>query len=181
MSTPTAVIGTAAPRVDGVRKVTGQATYGADVNLPGMLWCKLSRSTMPHARLVRVDAGRARQMPGVHAVITAEDIPDRLWGRALEDMPVLARGKVRFIGEPIAAVAAEDPDLATGSLPQEANQGLAALLFVGRGHRRAQLVRPAEGGRRRRWLGRFDAHRGAILQSRPARRPGRWPPQNSGL
>jgi CO/xanthine dehydrogenase Mo-binding subunit len=106
------VIGTAAPRVDGVRKVTGQATYGADVVLPGMLWCKLARSTMPHARLVRVDATKARQIPGVHAVITAEDIPDRRWGRALEDMPVLARGKVRYIGEPIAAVAAEDPDIA---------------------------------------------------------------------
>jgi CO/xanthine dehydrogenase Mo-binding subunit len=106
------VVGTSAPRVDGVRKVTGQATYGADVLLPGMLWCKLARSTMPHARLVKVDASKARSMPGVHAVITAEDIPDRRWGRALEDMPVLARGKVRFIGEPIAAVAADDPDIA---------------------------------------------------------------------
>jgi CO/xanthine dehydrogenase Mo-binding subunit len=111
VSAPT-VIGTPAPRVDGVRKVTGQATYGADVILPGMLWCKLARGTMPHARLVRVDTARARQMPGVHAVITADDIPDRLWGRALEDMPVLARGKVRFIGEPIAAVAADDPETA---------------------------------------------------------------------
>jgi CO/xanthine dehydrogenase Mo-binding subunit len=112
LSPTTAVLGTSAPRVDGVRKVTGQATYGADVNMPGMLWCKVARSTMPHARLVRVDTSRARQMPGVQAVITAEDIPDRLWGRALEDMPVLARGKVRFIGEPIAAVAADDPEIA---------------------------------------------------------------------
>jgi CO/xanthine dehydrogenase Mo-binding subunit len=112
LSAVLSVIGTSAPRVDGVRKVTGQAVYGADVNLPGMLWCKIARSTMPHARLVRVDATRARQMPGVQAVITADDIPDRLWGRALEDMPVLARGKVRFIGEPIAAVAADDPDTA---------------------------------------------------------------------
>ncbi len=112
MSATMTVIGTSAPRVDGVTKVTGQAVYGADVILPGMLWCKLARSTMPHARLVRVDATRARQIPGVHAVITADDIPDRRWGRALEDMPVLARGKVRFIGEPIAAVAADDPDIA---------------------------------------------------------------------
>src|SRR5207253_4080935 len=51
-------------------------------------------------------------MPGVHAVITAQDIPDILWGRLMMDMPVLARGKVRFIGEPIAAVAADDPDVA---------------------------------------------------------------------
>ncbi|HVA23164.1 MAG TPA: xanthine dehydrogenase family protein molybdopterin-binding subunit [Chloroflexota bacterium] len=112
MSAPTTVIGTSAPRVDGIRKVTGQAIYGADVIMPGMLWCKLARSTMSHARLVRVDATKARQIPGVHAVITADDIPDRLWGRALEDMPVLARGKVRFVGEPIAAVAADDPDTA---------------------------------------------------------------------
>ncbi|HEX6511041.1 MAG TPA: xanthine dehydrogenase family protein molybdopterin-binding subunit [Chloroflexota bacterium] len=111
MSTPT-VIGTPAPRVDGVMKVTGQAVYGADVNMPGMLWCKIARSTMPHARLVRVDTSRARQIPGVQAIIIADDIPDRTWGRALEDMPVLARGKVRFIGEPIAAVAADDPDVA---------------------------------------------------------------------
>ena len=112
MSSTLTVVGTPAPRVDGVRKVTGQATYGADVILPGMLWCKLARSTMPHARLVKVDASKARSMPGVQAVITAEDIPDRRWGRAIEDMPVLARDKVRFVGEPIAAVAADDPDVA---------------------------------------------------------------------
>ncbi|HEY8692205.1 MAG TPA: xanthine dehydrogenase family protein molybdopterin-binding subunit [Chloroflexota bacterium] len=112
MSSALTVVGTSGPRVDGLAKVTGQATYGADVLIDGMLWCKYVRSTVPHARLVRVDATKARQMPGVHAVITAHDIPDILWGRMMMDMPVLARGKVRFIGEPIAAVAAEDPDLA---------------------------------------------------------------------
>jgi CO/xanthine dehydrogenase Mo-binding subunit len=112
MSPSLTVVGTSAPRVDGVAKVTGSATYGADVILPGMLWCKYVRSTMPHARLLRVDAAKARQIPGVHAVITAQDIPDILWGRMMQDMPVLARGKVRFVGEPIAAVAAEEPDIA---------------------------------------------------------------------
>ena len=112
MSSTLSVVGTPAPRVDGTAKVTGQTTYGADVLIDGMLWCKYVRSTVPHARLVRVDASKARQMPGVHAVITAQDIPDILWGRWMMDMPVLARGKVRFIGEPIAAVAAEDPDQA---------------------------------------------------------------------
>ncbi|MDE3075334.1 MAG: xanthine dehydrogenase family protein molybdopterin-binding subunit [Chloroflexota bacterium] len=106
------VIGTSAPRVDGVAKVTGQATYGADVAFPGMLWCKFVRSTVPHARIVRVDTSRAKALPGVHAVITAEDIPNLLWGRWMRDMPVLARDRVRFIGEKVAAVAAEDPDLA---------------------------------------------------------------------
>lgn len=112
MNSTLTVIGTPAPRVDGVAKVTGQTTYGADVLIDGMLWCKFVRSSVPHARLARVDATKARQMPGVHAVITAQDIPDILWGRMMMDMPVLARGKVRFIGEPIAAVAAEDPDQA---------------------------------------------------------------------
>jgi CO/xanthine dehydrogenase Mo-binding subunit len=112
MSATLTVVGTAAPRVDGVAKVTGRTTYGADVIFPGMLWCRYVRSTMPHARLVRVDTTRAKHMPGVHAVITAQDIPDLLWGRMMMDMPVLARGKVRFVGEPIAAVAADDPDQA---------------------------------------------------------------------
>src|SRR5579883_1618464 len=112
MSATLTVVGTPAPRVDGVAKVTGQTTYGADVLIPGMLWCKYTRSSMPHAKLVRLDTTKAKAMPGVHAVITAQDIPDILWGRLMMDMPVLARGKVRFIGEPIAAVAAEDPDIA---------------------------------------------------------------------
>ncbi|HLY67353.1 MAG TPA: hypothetical protein VKU60_17580, partial [Chloroflexota bacterium] len=112
MSSALTVVGTPAPRVDGLAKVTGQATYGADVAFPGMLWCKYTRSTVPHAKLVRVDTAKAKAMPGVHAVITAEDIPNILWGRLMMDMPVLARGKVRFLGEPIAAVAADDADVA---------------------------------------------------------------------
>ncbi len=106
------VVGTSAPRVDGMAKVTGQATFGADVNFPDMLWCKFTRSTVPHARIVRIDTSKARAMPGVHAVITAEDIPNLLWGRWMKDMPVLARDRVRFVGEKIAAIAADDPDTA---------------------------------------------------------------------
>src|SRR5581483_8985527 len=99
-------------RVDGVIKVTGQATYGADVILPGMLWCKFTGAAVPHAKLKRVDVTQARSMPGVKAVLTAQDLPNLLWGRMMKDMPILARDKVRFLGEPIAAVAADDPDLA---------------------------------------------------------------------
>ncbi|MGH2364090.1 MAG: xanthine dehydrogenase family protein molybdopterin-binding subunit [Chloroflexota bacterium] len=106
------VVGTAAPRVDGLAKVTGQATYGADVTFPGMLWCRFTRAAVPHARIVHVNTSRAKAIPGVVAVITADDIPDLLWGRWMKDMPVLARGRVRFIGEKIAAVAAEDPETA---------------------------------------------------------------------
>ncbi len=112
MSTPLTVVGTPVERVDGVIKVTGQATYGADVILPGMLWCKFTRAAVPHAKLKRVDVTQARSMPGVKAVLTAQDLPNLLWGRMMKDMPILARDKVRFLGEPIAAVAADDPDLA---------------------------------------------------------------------
>ncbi|MBV9120676.1 MAG: molybdopterin-dependent oxidoreductase, partial [Chloroflexi bacterium] len=112
MSATLTVVGTPSPRVDGVAKVTGQATYGADVLIDGMLWCKYARSAMAHARLTRVDVSKAREIPGVAAIITAADIPDILWGRMMKDMPLLARDRVRFIGEPIAAVAAEDPDIA---------------------------------------------------------------------
>src|SRR5207248_1369179 len=62
----------------------------------------------PHARIVAIDVTRARSLPGVHAVLTAGDLPDCRVGRSMRDMPVLARGKVRFIGEKVAAVAADD-------------------------------------------------------------------------
>lgn len=102
-----AVVGKPIPRVEGSEKVTGKARYAADVHLPGFLWGKLARSPLPHARIVRIIADKARAVPGVHAVLTAEDIPPVLVGRRLHDMPLLARDRVRFIGEPIAAVAAE--------------------------------------------------------------------------
>ena len=106
------VIGERVPRADGQAKVSGEAVYGVDHEEPGMIWGALLRSPVSSGTITRLDTAPALAMPGVHAVITADDIPDRLWGRALEDMPVLARGKVRFIGEPIAAVAADDPDIA---------------------------------------------------------------------
>ena len=98
--------------VEGRDKVTGEARYAADITLPGLLWAKPHRSALPHARIVRVDTGKARALRGVHAVVTARDVPDTLLGRRMCDMPLLARTRVRFIGEPVAAVAAEDPDLA---------------------------------------------------------------------
>ncbi|HWP35393.1 MAG TPA: xanthine dehydrogenase family protein molybdopterin-binding subunit [Thermodesulfobacteriota bacterium] len=107
-----AVVGTGVPRVEGVEKVTGRARYAADVALPGLLWGKLHRSPLPHARIVRIDASAARAMRGVHAVLTAHDLPDVRIGRRVFDMPLLARDRVRFVGEPVAAVAADDPDLA---------------------------------------------------------------------
>jgi CO/xanthine dehydrogenase Mo-binding subunit len=107
-----AVIGKSIPRLEGADKVTGKARYAADVSLPGMLWGKLARSPLPHARIVRIVVDKARALPGVHAVLTAADIPPVLVGRRMHDMPLLAGDRVRFVGEPVAAVAAETPEVA---------------------------------------------------------------------
>ena len=107
MTTTTRAIGQSVVRGEGPDKVTGKSVYAADVSLPGMLWGKVLRSPFPHARIVSIDTAEARAVPGVHAVITAADLPDSLVGRRLRDMPVLARGVVRFVGEKVAAVAAE--------------------------------------------------------------------------
>jgi len=105
-------VGKSAPRVEGILKISGQALYTAD-NLPaGALWGKVLRSPYPHARIIRVNASRAKAHPGVEAVLTASDIPDVLTGRRLRDMPMLARDRVRFIGEKVAVVAAEDRNVA---------------------------------------------------------------------
>ncbi len=100
-------IGQSVVRGEGPDKVTGKSVYAADVTLPGMLWGKALRSPFPHARIVSIDTEQAKAVPGVHAVITAADLPDALVGRRLRDMPVLARDAVRFVGEKVAAVAAE--------------------------------------------------------------------------
>ncbi len=107
-----ATVGKPALRIDGNYKVSGKALYTGDNLLPGMIWGKVLRSSYPHARIVRIDTARARAYPGVLAVLTAADIPPVLTGRRLRDMPMLARDRVRFIGEKVAVVAAEDRDTA---------------------------------------------------------------------
>ncbi len=115
---PFQTVGHPLPRADGPDKVGGRALYTADVVLPGTLWGKLLRGPFPHARIVSIDASAARQAPGVHAVLTARDLPDpsKLIGRRLKDLPILAHDRVRFIGEPVAAVAAETADAAEAAL-----------------------------------------------------------------
>ena len=103
-------------RVEGPAKVTGEARYTADIMLPGMVWGKVLRSPLPHAKIVSIDTREAEQMPGILAVLTAKDLPDLLTGRLVYDMPVLAIDRVRFIGEKVAVVAAEDPDMAEDAL-----------------------------------------------------------------
>ncbi len=101
------VIGRGIPRIEGESKVTGASVYSADVNRPGALWSGYVRSPYPHARIVSVDTSRALRLPGVKAVITGKDVSSRLEGCGLRDKTVLAQDRVRYIGEKVAAVAAE--------------------------------------------------------------------------
>jgi CO/xanthine dehydrogenase Mo-binding subunit len=109
-------IGTPTPRADGVEKVTGAALYASDVRLPGTLWGKTLRSPYAHARIVAIDTSKATTVPGVHAVLTGSDLGNATYGRRIVDVPVLARGVVRFVGEQVAAVAADDEDIAQRAL-----------------------------------------------------------------
>ncbi len=109
-------IGRSIPRLDAQEKVTGAAIYTADIDLPETLWGAALRSPLPHARIVNIDASRALAVPGVHAVLTGEDVRGIRYGRRLYDVPILAEDKVRFIGERVAAVAAVDRDAAEEAL-----------------------------------------------------------------
>src|SRR5438270_1372882 len=100
-------IGVSVARRDGVPKVRGATRYAADVHLDGTLHGAILRSPYPYARIVRIDTAAASRVPGVHAVLSGLDIPERLAGRSLADVPVLCRDMVRFIGDRVAAVAAE--------------------------------------------------------------------------
>lgn len=101
------IVGIPTPRVEGQDKVSGRAAYAADVKLPGVLWVKVVRSPLAHARIKRIDASKARNVAGVKAVVTGEDFKGVKVGKKIVDMPVLADGVVRYIGEKVAAVAAE--------------------------------------------------------------------------
>jgi CO/xanthine dehydrogenase Mo-binding subunit len=106
------VIGKSFPRVEGAAKVSGKLSYAADVLRPGSLWGKVLRSPLPHARILNIDTTRALSLPGVKAIVTAADMKTTLVGATLRDMPVMARDRVRFVGEEIAAVAAVDVETA---------------------------------------------------------------------
>lgn len=103
-------------RVDGNDKTSGQAKYTADFAMPGMLWADFLPGTMAHAKIVSIDTAEARAMPGVHTVLTGRDIGEHYFGRRLCDWPVLAIDRVRFIGEFIAAVAADTPQIAAAAI-----------------------------------------------------------------
>ena len=103
------VIGQSHTRIDAEEKVTGRTKYVADLRLPGMLTCKLLTSTRSHARIVSIDVSQALELPGVHGVITGKDFPDVYFGSgAVQDRRIMARDEVFYVGEPVAAVAADD-------------------------------------------------------------------------
>src|SRR5437867_10421003 len=109
-------VGYPVSRADGREKATGQALYGVDITRPGMLWGKVLRSPLPHARILNIDVSRAKRLPGIAAVITGKDLPPNRIGRNLRDMPVLAQERVLFVGQKLAAVAAVSPDVAEEAL-----------------------------------------------------------------
>ena len=109
-------VGKPVPRVEGVDKVSGAMRYSADMRLPDALWGKVLRSSVPHAYVRKIDTAEARKLPGVNTVLTGADLPPIFIGSRMKDMPVLARESVRYVGEPIAAVAAESPEIAAEAL-----------------------------------------------------------------
>ena len=121
------VIGKRLPRVDAKERVTGQAIYPADLALPGMVHAKLLRSPHAHARIVRIDTSRAEALKGVLAVVTAADFAELPVGATIPmgetgyDMWMvaalnIARGKVHWVGQPVAGVAAVDVHVAEAAL-----------------------------------------------------------------
>ena len=117
MSEGLSVIGKRLPKVDSLGKTTGRTRYAEDLVLPGMLFGRLLRSPHPHARVLGIDTSRARSMPGVHAVLTGPDLPVK-YGilPSSQDETALAEDKVRYVGEPVAAVAADDEETAERAL-----------------------------------------------------------------
>jgi CO/xanthine dehydrogenase Mo-binding subunit len=114
-------VGARLPRYDGVAHVTGRTLFVDDVRVPDTLWTKVLRSPHHHAGIARLDTSKAERHPGVHAVVTSTDVPKNVYGH-LEalgvpaDEPLLAEGGVRYKGQPIAAVAAEDEATAAAAV-----------------------------------------------------------------
>lgn len=103
----TTVVGRSIPRSDAVVKVRGEAVYAVDYGEPGMLYAALLRSPLPAGTIRRLDTSLARAMPGVHLVVTAAEAPGALAGLVIRDQPLFAADRVRYEGEPIAAVVAD--------------------------------------------------------------------------
>ena len=112
------IVGTRVPMLDAGLKVKGAAQFTDDLVLPGMLFGKILRSPLPHARILNIDTSKAEKLPGVKGVVTGRDIPDRQYGIVpmAKDEYALAKDKVRYIGDDVAAVCAIDPEIAEEAL-----------------------------------------------------------------
>ena len=109
----TRAVGRRTPGIEGLGKVNGSPKYAADVGIENCLWGRVVRSPYAHARIVRIDNSAAERAPGIRAVLTGAGHPHYI-GRIMRDLPVLVVGKVRFIGERVAA----DPADATAHIYQ---------------------------------------------------------------
>ncbi len=116
----TSLIGKSPTRADAVEKAAGVTRFSDDVSLPGTLWGRTLRSPVANAHIRKLDVQEARDLPGVHTVLTAADIPGvNMRGNLLgarDDQPVLAEGYVRAVGDPVALIAAESMEIAEMAL-----------------------------------------------------------------
>jgi len=110
------VLGRSITKVDVLDKVLGRAKYGDDIEFPNMLYAKLLRSEYPHAAILGIDFSKAMKLPGVKAIITAKDVPVNTFGILVKDQAILAADKVCYMGDPVAAVAAESEEMAESAL-----------------------------------------------------------------
>ena len=112
------VIGKGLPKIDSISKVTGEAQYTVDLKLPGMLYGNILRSPLPHAKIKSIHTSKAEELRGVHAVITAKDVPLNKFSffQWLADKTILCSDKVRYVGDEVAAVAAVDEETASEAL-----------------------------------------------------------------
>jgi len=114
---PGSAIGTARPNPDALAKITGRARFTDDYHFPGMLCARTLRAGRPHARIRSIDTAEARAIPGVHAVLTHKEVPGRnLHGLVTIDWPVLCADKVRYAGDAVAIVAADNEEIASRAL-----------------------------------------------------------------
>jgi len=113
---PYLLIGKSVTRTDAREKVTGAAVYTYDMHLPNMIFGKIKRSTHAHAEIIGIDTSRAMKLKGVRAIITGKDLPNIRRGILVKDTPVLAVDRVRYVGDPVVAVAADTAEIAEEAL-----------------------------------------------------------------
>lgn len=110
-------VGQPRPNPNSLAKITGKARFTDDYNFPGMLYARTKRAGIPHGRILSINTAAARKLAGVHAVLTHADIPGRnLHGVVVADWPVLCADKVRYVGDAVAIVAADTPEIAEAAL-----------------------------------------------------------------